>query len=490
MRYAIVSDIHANLQAWKAVLLDIGSSRIDRLICLGDVVGYGPDPAAVLESVYKHAHDVALGNHDAAVCGKLSAALFNEAAAGIVRWTRTQLNLTAMGFLKSLPLTLSGPHFRCSHGDFGKPAAFHYVIDPADALPSWDAVPDHLLFTGHSHDPGIFILGRSGHPHRVGPQDFALEDGKRFLVNAGSVGQPRDGDTRACYCIYDSTTQAVYWRRIPFDLDAYRQRLDDAGIDAGASYFLQADPRAALPPVRTLLSFSPPLESSEQARDVVEVAELATLHRAVKRWKQVTALTVAGTLLVLGGGAAALWHHASRAVTIAPPGWPVPPAVMRPAGERNLLSFPDTHSTTPQPLHGWRIDLGDRRYQAVAWDPHTEGGLFRLDSTSGRHRLRVESPAFQVAQGMRFRLEVLTRGSPETRGTIGTDITLLRELDGTPVQVPHFGGKVPNMPRRGGWMLAQETFAIPAGGSAMTIALHGAFEGRIEVRGFALTRVE
>ena len=489
MRIAIVSDIHANLQAWNAVLLDIGSSRIDRIVCLGDVVGYGPDPAAVLESVYTHVGDVVLGNHDAAVCGKLNASLFNDAAAEVVRWTRGRLNPKAMQFLRKLPLTLSGSGFRCSHGDFGNPAAFPYVIDPEDAQASWAAVPDPLLFTGHSHTPGIFITGGSGRTYRVDPQDFALEDDKRFLVNAGSVGQPRDGDTRACYCIFDTATQAIYWRRIPFDLDAYRARLEAEGIDPAASYFLRADPRDGLPPVRELLSFSPPADAAEAVQDTIAVAELATLHRAVKRWKRVTACSLCAALLLRGGGGAAAWYRLSHSRVIEPAGGMLPYPAPLAAGDRNLLRFPETSIATPQPIDGWRVHLGDRRAQSIAWTPDADGGHFALQSASDRHRLRLESPPIPVTQGMRLRVELLTRAGADTIGTLGTDVTLYREQDGATLRVENFAGKVPNMRRAEGWMLAQETFTVPAGATAITVAIQGAFTGTFEARDLRLTLV-
>ena len=145
MRYAIVSDLHANLPAWTAVLLDLRSLDADRIICLGDLVGYGPQPAEVLRSVYAEVNHVVLGNHDAVVCGKLDGSLFNETARQIILWTRDRLNAQALRFLRSLPLSLRGGGFRCAHGDLADPAAFRYVIDPADAAPSWSAVEDRLL---------------------------------------------------------------------------------------------------------------------------------------------------------------------------------------------------------------------------------------------------------------------------------------------------------------------------------------------------------
>ena len=490
MRFAIVSDIHANLQAWKVVLLDIGSSRVDRIICLGDIVGYGPNPAEVLESVYKHAHHVVLGNHDAAVCGKLNEELFNDAAAGIVRWTRGQLNRDAMQFLESLPLTLNGDGFRCSHGDFSTPAAFRYVIDPDDATPSWDAVDEPLLFVGHSHQPGIFILGASGTPRHVPPQDFALEPGKRFLVNVGSAGQPRDGDARACYCIYDTDEQSIYWRRIPFDLDAYRRNLEAAGIDAAASYFLKADPLKKTPPVREMLSFRPPEHENEHAHNVVEVAEIALLNRVVTRWKRFTALAVSGIILTgaMTGGIAYRRH--TRSLTVTPATFSVIETTA-PSKDFNLLVFSASAAATPAPITGWKIHLENCRAQRVVWNAFSTPPQFVLESSSADDALRAESPPIEVEPGMRFCLKAMFRLSPGLSGTIGTDVTLWKADTGTTVtRVDHFAGKAPNTRRKGGWLQAKETFEIPAGGTRLTVALAGSFNGTIEVKDITMTRVE
>ena len=151
MQVALTSDIHANLQAWNAVLLDIRSLGLDNVFCLGDIVGYGPNPAEVLSSVHSNVEHLVLGNHDAVVCGKLKADLFNDSAAELIRWTATRLNNKAVNFLASLPLTIDCGDFRCSHGDLSDPAAFNYISEPEDAAPSWMRTEGHLFFVGHTH---------------------------------------------------------------------------------------------------------------------------------------------------------------------------------------------------------------------------------------------------------------------------------------------------------------------------------------------------
>ncbi len=490
MRYAILSDIHANWQAWNAVLLDIRSSSIDRLVCLGDIVGYGPQPARVLESVHEHVHHVVLGNHDAAVCGKLDENLFNEAAADIVRWTRTQLNREALDFLNTLPLSLSGAEFRCAHGDVFSPAQFNYIIDPEDALPSWKATDDQLIFVGHSHDPAIFLLGNSGMPHRVDPQDFCLEEGKRYIVNVGSVGQPRDGDARASYCIVDTNKHTVCWRRIPFDLDAYRSDLEEAGIDADASYFLNADPRQGLRPIREILSFSPPACAADGARDTLEVAELAVLHQEVRRWKRMAALVMAVAISLLGCAGGLLHKHTTRR-TVIQSGTIADMAIspVRADPDANLLTHPETPISTPAPIPGWRILLGHRHRQTVRWST-SPNPQFVLESTSARDPVRMESPRIKIAQGQRYRLTGYIRTSADAVGSLKIDVTLWKQSGTGQIRVDHFASDLADSPRKEGWNFATETFSIPAGGSWMRVGVDGTFAGLAEVRDLSLCRLE
>jgi predicted phosphodiesterase len=285
MRIALVSDIHANLQAWNAVLLDVRALGADTIVCLGDIIGYGPDPSKVLASVHSNVDHILLGNHDAAICGKMDASLFNDSAREIIAWSASKLNNAAKKFLASLPLSVNCDYFRCAHGDFANPAAFNYIFEPADAMPSWQAVAENLLFSGHTHVPQIFVLGQSGIPRNVAPQDFVLEDEKRYIVTVGSVGQPRDNTTYASYCLYDTDKKTIFWRNIPFDIDAYRAEVENSGISMDASVFLKHDPRLSAIPVRQRVNFSPSATKETEAKDTVLVKELGTLQKTVKKWK-------------------------------------------------------------------------------------------------------------------------------------------------------------------------------------------------------------
>ena len=231
MRYAIISDVHANEAALRAVLTDAADEQVEKIICLGDVLGYGPEPVAALELVYRRAHVCLAGNHDDAVCGRFPVEDFTEFAAAAVARHRAAITHEAKDWLAHLPYTCEFEGFACVHGDFSDPQHFNYVLEAEDAVPSWEARTEQLLFVGHSHQPCIFVLGASGTPHRIDAADFTLEDGKRYIVNPGSVGYPRSGDCRSSYCIYDDTEHTVEFRSLPFDLDSYAEKMHGQGLN-------------------------------------------------------------------------------------------------------------------------------------------------------------------------------------------------------------------------------------------------------------------
>jgi len=487
MLYAIVSDIHANLQAWTAVWIDLRSLRVDRVVCLGDIVGYGPNPAEVLRMVHSSVDCLVLGNHDAAVCGKMDPALFTGNAREIVLWTRDQLNATALRFLRSLPLSLRAPLFRCAHGEFAAPAAYNYVIDPGDALPSWKAADEHLLFVGHSHVPGIFVLGHSGVPHRVEPQDFVLEEQKRFLVNVGSVGQPRDGDPRASYCLFDAATRAVYWRRVPFDLDEYRVALARAGLPKTGSYFLRHDPRVGRPPVRQLLSFTPAASPEQAVTNTCEVRDLEVMRRQVKRWR-LAAWSALGLSVVLCLGASLLWWNA-QPEPFELRGEPlVPVSALTAPLDQNLLTLPREPVAPESTIPGWTVTLGHRRRQSIAVNIEKDGPVFVLASLNPHSELRLASPSIRVQPDMRLCLEALFRKQPSFRGTVAVTISALRSIDGRETRIEQFVVKEPTQARAGEWVLAKATFNVPANAVSLDYRIQGRFTGEVQLKDLKLYR--
>jgi len=470
VRYAILSDIHANLQAWKAVLLDIRSRKADRIICLGDIVGYGPNPLEVLKSVHAEADHIALGNHDAVVCGKMDADLFNPAARSAIEWTTSRLGPKAVTFLGTLPLTLAGPHFRCAHGEFSDPAAFNYVLDPDDADASWNAVPDRVLFVGHSHVPAIFVTGASGRTHHVTPQDFVVEDDKRFLVNVGSVGQPRGDGVLATYCIYDDADRTLLWRSVPFDLDAHREAFAAAGLDPGAALFLNMDPRRGHAPIREQLDFSPPSDPGRRARNVVEVSELRSLRRRASLWRAAACATALAACAVAVAAAISLRMARLDRMEIAPPTTPIHAAASVP--EMNLL--PKLGASLP--AANWGIGLASRKSQRA--EQAEADGFPALKLYSARRLpMVIRSAPVTAAPGMPLRMECYVRHKDGFDG----ELALAAVITGGSIQ-PRRLVASPALRRKDGWLKAQRSFELPAGAEQVEIQIFGDFSGETLVR--------
>ena len=231
MRIAVVSDLHANLQAWLAVSSDLAQQHVERIFSLGDLVGYGPNPIEICLLFRERAVMHLLGNHDAAVCGRTRLDRWNAHAIRSIEWTRKKLKPELIEWLETLPLTQTWGPCRFAHSEFSAPEAFYYIQEPKHALRSWRVTKEPLLFVGHTHRPALYVLGASGVPHVIEPQPFIMEPGKRYLVNVGSVGFPRERLNVASYCIFDSTEGSVRWRSVNFDCNAYRMALRAYGFD-------------------------------------------------------------------------------------------------------------------------------------------------------------------------------------------------------------------------------------------------------------------
>ena len=226
MRYAVISDIHANVEALRRVLCDAAQNGAQSVVCLGDVVGYGPLPAETLTLVRNSAALTVAGNHDDAVSWRGDAAAFNGLAADAVTRHREALSSEQLDWLKSLPYVGEIEGAILAHGDFVEPEKFYYVDDADGAAANFDATSAQLMFVGHTHVPALAVVGDSGTAHFTGPQDFTLEPNKRYIVNPGSVGYPREanGVCQSSYVIYDSTAHTVEFRYLPFSVASVMQR--------------------------------------------------------------------------------------------------------------------------------------------------------------------------------------------------------------------------------------------------------------------------
>ena len=222
---AVISDIHANAIALEAVLADAASCGAESIVCLGDIVGYGPEPEKAVDAIRRSAAATVAGNHDDAVSDRLDPADFIDLAADAVARHREALSIENLKWLKSLPYVFEDASFVCAHGDFISPETFEYVLDEGQAAANFAARGEQLMFVGHSHVPGIFVIGASGKVHRLAPADFTLEDGKRYIVNPGSVGYPRTdgGICESTYVLFDDEERTVTFRRLPFSVRSVMQ---------------------------------------------------------------------------------------------------------------------------------------------------------------------------------------------------------------------------------------------------------------------------
>lgn len=225
MRYAVMSDIHANPWALERALADAREQGAEKFVCLGDVVGYGPDAVGAVE-LARSVFDVALmGNHDAATVGLISSWNFRpEAKAGFLRHG-IELGAEALSWLRGLPHVYRGELFAAAHGSLVNPEAFAYILREGDALAAFEAMDaTPLLFVGHTHlSLAVERTGRSR--VRVREADRLELLGKSaYIVNAGSVGYPRN-EPESVYALYDSDQGTVIWRRLPFDYGNYVARM-------------------------------------------------------------------------------------------------------------------------------------------------------------------------------------------------------------------------------------------------------------------------
>jgi predicted phosphodiesterase len=259
MRYAIISDLHANLQATEAVLADLSAQQADRVICLGDAIGYGPQPAEVLSLVHAHVQEMLMGNHEAAAAGLMNTDDFSRGARASLASTRRKLNRAALDYIASLPYEIESPAFRCSHSDFVDPRAFGYVETAEDAARSFAACEEPLLFVGHTHEPAVFALLPDGTCIQQPAADFTLELGHRYLVNPGSVGMPRTKDPRATYCIYDTQDNRLSFHRTSYGVREFRRLVEaDAKDSEQLAYVLDLLDSHALPVLHARTDFAAP----------------------------------------------------------------------------------------------------------------------------------------------------------------------------------------------------------------------------------------
>jgi len=239
VRYLILSDIHGNWEALRGVIGHVRRKRYDRVVFLGDAVGYGASPNQVLNWLRSLGASllVVRGNHDRVCAGLDSAEYFNRYAREAAEWTHEHLDPRNLDFLRSLPEgpTELEPGVVICHGSTVDEDT--YIFSGYDAHVAFEALPERLVFFGHTHVPSLFVLRPEEEGDRLGVHLLAgrrsvvdLEPGCRYLVNPGSVGQPRDRDPRAAYAIYDADQDRLYAYRVSYPVGSARRRIVQAGL--------------------------------------------------------------------------------------------------------------------------------------------------------------------------------------------------------------------------------------------------------------------
>jgi predicted phosphodiesterase len=228
VKTGIISDIHSNFEALTAVLSALEKENVDRVICLGDVVGYGPDPNACVELALESAVIVVAGNHDHGAVELTPIEPFNRHARTAIEWTRTRLEPRWKSALSSLPLMVEEGAFLAVHATPNFPARWHYLLSEDEITDNLEAMTLPVCFVGHSHVPMTFELDPD-HDVRIRPADeVRFEPGRKYLINVGSVGQPRDGDPRAAYGVLSDG--AFTLKREPYDVPSVQRKMADAGL--------------------------------------------------------------------------------------------------------------------------------------------------------------------------------------------------------------------------------------------------------------------
>lgn len=229
MRFAIFSDIHANLEALEAALEDMRGCKCTHFVCLGDVVGYNANPHECVERIREMDGPIVKGNHDEQASLIESSRDFNELAEQAMAWTRDNLTADDKEWLRGLPLQRHVHDFTIVHATLDTPEQWGYVFNNLDAAASFTYQDTTVCFFGHTHVPGAFIRDDDG-IRRVRIEQLRIEMNKKYFINTGSVGQPRDSDWRAAYCVYDTEKNVVEQRRVKYDLSAAQRKIVKAGL--------------------------------------------------------------------------------------------------------------------------------------------------------------------------------------------------------------------------------------------------------------------
>lgn len=227
MKYAIISDIHGNVEALKNVLTHLESEEISQIICLGDVVGYGPKPNECVELIKERTDVCLMGNHDHAVLGLTDVNHFNQYARDAVLWTRRTMTQYNKTFLENMPFTSTAKEALFVHATPLEPQEWHYIFSADEARRNLDSIKQRVAFIGHSHIPVVFSY-KDG---IIDKEELTLDlKNDRYIINVGSIGQPRDGDPRSCFVLFDDDIGELSYRRLEYPVETTYQQIVDSQL--------------------------------------------------------------------------------------------------------------------------------------------------------------------------------------------------------------------------------------------------------------------
>ncbi|HEY8312770.1 MAG TPA: metallophosphoesterase family protein [Candidatus Baltobacteraceae bacterium] len=229
MKYAILSDIHGNLESLQHALSLIGSE--EKVLCLGDIVGYGPNPNECVRMIRERAAETVLGNHDLAAISNFGVEYFNDAAAAAIHWTQGVIDEANTEWLNALGYEIRQPEYLLVHG--APKNYFEYILDKRNAASAFANTDAPLIFIGHTHIAEYYCLeldGSISHAHRQHGGELQLEEGKRYVIDVGSVGQPRDLNPQASFVRYDGDAQRIEWVRYDYPIGEVQEKIRDLDL--------------------------------------------------------------------------------------------------------------------------------------------------------------------------------------------------------------------------------------------------------------------
>lgn len=230
MKLALISDIHGNLEALVSVLEHIEKQKVDSIHCLGDVIGYGSDPIGCLDLVCRNCDVKLMGNHEFAALGLDDTSDYNPVAKKATVWTMSQLSDRERGLIEKFEMSHTVDDLLLVHASPVEPERWNYILTAEAALDAFVEMRENIGFFGHTHVPQIYCEREEELPRMQAGHDILMDEESRYLINVGSVGQPRDNDPRACYATFDTVEREVLYHRVAYDIEATQEKMTEASL--------------------------------------------------------------------------------------------------------------------------------------------------------------------------------------------------------------------------------------------------------------------